>query len=1225
MGAAKKIVKKAIDEKSIKSFIPLNRLTIPHRQEIADKSSIKHISPGSILFKAGEQDNFKYFLISGEIELRGVQSTRIVTAGTVQARSPLSGNQPHQETARATKSGIVLCVDSGLLEILLNHDQYYNYEVSDIEVDQNHDWMTRFLQSLASMNLPAKNIQTLLGRMQELEVKAGDTIIKQTETDDHYYIIKHGRCTVTRKTSPQSTEIKLAELGEGAGFGEEALITNCQRSATVTMLNDGSLMRLSKKDFMDLLVQPLQRTVSYQKAVLMAQKGAVFLDVRTTTEHTNDGFINSLNIPLAVLRLKLKELDTGKKYIVYCDNGNRSAAAAFLLSQHSMDSYLLSGGLEDAPKDENLRYSSHEHGRQESGINQKVINRVSNPEAISPSSELPPIEQENSNLLAQKDPYQLKINNENAENHPRVQELILAANQRAEKEARNAQTAVEEKGRLESELVFNREKIEALKSQIKQQEARIVEEEQARKQAESDIPRLVKKNADEVKNLRDQLEAQMQRTLETEQTLAKKEQELLQVRTVLENAGLEMDEKSKELARLQDLLSKTEQEFESVRHQNALITEELQLTTKEARNGAVRTGEAEAAYLQAQEEIACLKYEIDIIRRKAQHEASRISEENTAVLKAEIDEIKTMMKEETERSKAAEAALKKAEEYAAQLKADAEAFRLRAEEEAKRFAQAEANRLAVLDEAVRSAQAEEEARARANEEAERLKIEAEAARARAEEEARKSAEAEAARLKALEEGERLAKAAEKARMLAEQEAARLKAEVESARAIAEQAMKKATKVDNERALAQEEAKKQLDIISAVKKAEEEAKRAEEADFARKRAELEVERLKAKLEAQKRATMEKKKVQETRKKHQESKIEHAQPNDTIPDFQQELPVENAANLGKIRRSGWISEALLWETTLGLRDDPDAKEYLASDESEQNVSQKSKPAPEVKKNLNSNKQERNQVKLRDTRSSAEPSSSTRSLFTARDLTPDASPKKMEFKKKQRHSSTKKQLVIGASMLLIGVIGTSLFYNRGTMEELSTDTHKETKFSISNVINKMLGGGEKSAVKEKVEGEIDPQLEAQLNAAREKAEQAVRHEAEVEFSRLRKEHTSKQLMDKSVVVRKQPEIAAPVQAPSSIDATTDQAVAPDRINAMPADSENVQLNSSEIEKDNSVNVPVEKSSSINPVDGNVQPSDPSSYPPPQEPIELQQNSQSLSGEQQAPAEQTSTTESN
>ena len=52
-------------------------------------------------------------------------------------------------------------------------------------------------------------------------------------------------------------EIKLAELKAGDTFGKQALISGAKRNATVRMVSNGDLARLTKDDFTILIKAPL--------------------------------------------------------------------------------------------------------------------------------------------------------------------------------------------------------------------------------------------------------------------------------------------------------------------------------------------------------------------------------------------------------------------------------------------------------------------------------------------------------------------------------------------------------------------------------------------------------------------------------------------------------------------------------------------------------------------------------------------------------------------------------------------------------------------------------------------------------------------------------------------------------------------------------------------------------------------------------------------------------
>jgi rhodanese-related sulfurtransferase len=181
--------------------------------------------------------------------------------------------------------------------------------------------------------------------MQRVPYKAGEVVIKQGDEGDFFYAIVNGKCIVTRETPLNKEGIKLAELGVGDTFGEEALIAEAKRNATVTMMTDGVLMRLNKQDFRELMNEPLLQWVSFDQAREIVAKGGKWLDVRLPSEHQNLSIEDSLNIPLYFIRLKISTLDRNTPYVVYCDTGRRSSAAAFILVERGFDAYVLKGGL----------------------------------------------------------------------------------------------------------------------------------------------------------------------------------------------------------------------------------------------------------------------------------------------------------------------------------------------------------------------------------------------------------------------------------------------------------------------------------------------------------------------------------------------------------------------------------------------------------------------------------------------------------------------------------------------------------------------------------------------------------------------------------------------------------------------------------------------------------------------------------------------------------------
>jgi rhodanese-related sulfurtransferase len=140
-------------------------------------------------------------------------------------------------------------------------------------------------------------------------------------------------------------QMPLAELKSGDAFGEEALASDARRNATVVMASDGRLLRLGKSDFHELLGEPLLQRVSYSEGVERVARGATWLDVRYPSEYRYDRLGGAVNVPLNEVRNSFSVLDHARDYIVYCQSGRRSSAAAFLFAQRGFRVCLLQGGL----------------------------------------------------------------------------------------------------------------------------------------------------------------------------------------------------------------------------------------------------------------------------------------------------------------------------------------------------------------------------------------------------------------------------------------------------------------------------------------------------------------------------------------------------------------------------------------------------------------------------------------------------------------------------------------------------------------------------------------------------------------------------------------------------------------------------------------------------------------------------------------------------------------
>jgi rhodanese-related sulfurtransferase len=204
-------------------------------------------------------------------------------------------------------------------------------------------------RSLAFRRLPLECVEEAFRRMEQEPVKQGQEVVRQGDPGDAFYVIESGRAEVWRTGIYDDDPHKVDEMGPGEPFGEEALVLQGARGATVRMLEDGVLLRMDKTDFDELIGQQLIERVEPPVAKALLESGHVPLDVRYEEEFEEAHLPGATLIPLPALRHRFAELDPAKHYLVYCKSGGRSAVGTLLLCQRNFHAVSLATGLRDWP------------------------------------------------------------------------------------------------------------------------------------------------------------------------------------------------------------------------------------------------------------------------------------------------------------------------------------------------------------------------------------------------------------------------------------------------------------------------------------------------------------------------------------------------------------------------------------------------------------------------------------------------------------------------------------------------------------------------------------------------------------------------------------------------------------------------------------------------------------------------------------------------------------
>jgi len=342
-----------LDLSVLRQFVPFSELSQDYLVDAIDHISLKSYKKGEMLFKRGRVCSERYYLLDGNVDLIDASFTAMsIEAGQEQACSPLNSTSPTYCSAVAKSVVKVFTISAEALDRIITWSQSADttaniethvgtdasnqFQVVNLEEeDDDNDWMSALLQSPLFSHIPLSQVQELFSRFQDVHADNNDIVIKEGERGDCFYVLAEGYARVI--DSSQTVNIVVEP---GGYFGEEALLGNTLRNATVNMISDGVLKRLSHSDFQELLQEPVLKYLDVSSLEAL-EKQVELIDVKLPIEFRINHMPGSSNIPLSRLRGSFDRLSTSSAYVVVNDAGSRAKVAAHLLCQAGFDAYIL--------------------------------------------------------------------------------------------------------------------------------------------------------------------------------------------------------------------------------------------------------------------------------------------------------------------------------------------------------------------------------------------------------------------------------------------------------------------------------------------------------------------------------------------------------------------------------------------------------------------------------------------------------------------------------------------------------------------------------------------------------------------------------------------------------------------------------------------------------------------------------------------------------------------
>jgi len=330
---------------NLKHFSPFDSLSDEYLHRALSKAQLRVYNKGEIIFQRGKPQLDNFYLFKGIVELEAADQSRgSINHASNRAKRALNTTQPSRISVRAKTEVMVFAIERDFVDLVMAWSETSVIEplapANSIVVNDEHsDWMSVLLSSPLFARVPPGNIQTLFQRFIPRIVIEGEDVVRLGSSGDFFYVVKAGVAEVLDAEGRCQAVLKAGDY-----FGEEALIGDTTRNATVRMRGEGELMCLGKESFNELLHQPVvdYLTLDEYFNLFKSTQPARIIDVRLATEYEQERLPDSVNMPLATLRQQLLQLDKTQSYIISDSAGRRAEVAVQLMVQAGLNVKMLS-------------------------------------------------------------------------------------------------------------------------------------------------------------------------------------------------------------------------------------------------------------------------------------------------------------------------------------------------------------------------------------------------------------------------------------------------------------------------------------------------------------------------------------------------------------------------------------------------------------------------------------------------------------------------------------------------------------------------------------------------------------------------------------------------------------------------------------------------------------------------------------------------------------------
>lgn len=246
---------------SLKQVPVLAKLSVSELRGIQANSSLRNFAADEPVITGGNVQRSLFVILQGSVQVFGKdkdqRDTFLATldAGTSFGEFALFGRIDPNLSVLAGQTCRILEIPRAIVLKLAKTRPYMAETLKDL-------FRRRVLDSALARvplfsQLPPEDRQKIVTHFKPVKAKQGTTLVREAEPGDSMYFITAGKVGVYTSlteageddaSATEEEQLLLATLKSGDFFGEQALVTDAPRSATVIALADVALLKFSKGD-----------------------------------------------------------------------------------------------------------------------------------------------------------------------------------------------------------------------------------------------------------------------------------------------------------------------------------------------------------------------------------------------------------------------------------------------------------------------------------------------------------------------------------------------------------------------------------------------------------------------------------------------------------------------------------------------------------------------------------------------------------------------------------------------------------------------------------------------------------------------------------------------------------------------------------------------------------------------------------------------------------------